>query len=169
MAIRWPLGPLKRLTRGERVRLVLGVLSALLVVALIKQASWSSCPSDLLEFGGSAQYVSHWLWGVRDGGGGHCFPAGHASTGFAFIAGYFCLHEKAPRQARLWLAAALLAGLALGLVQQLRGAHYLSHVLWSGWFCWTSAGICHLLTGYLDRKRPAPAAALLALGNVKRV
>jgi membrane-associated PAP2 superfamily phosphatase len=38
--------------------------------------------------------------------------------------------------ARRWLIAALAAGLLLGLVQQLRGAHYLSHTLWTAWICW---------------------------------
>lgn len=164
LAIRWPVGPLKRVTRSERVRLVLGILLALLVVAGIKQSSLSSCPSDLLEFGGSADYVSHWLWGVSDGGGGHCFPAGHASTGFAFIAGYFCLHDKAPKQARLWLGAALLVGFALGLVQQIRGAHYMSHVLWSAWFCWTSAGASHAVSEYFALRRLAPEPDLTAGG-----
>jgi membrane-associated PAP2 superfamily phosphatase len=27
-------------------------------------------------------------------------------------------------------------GLLFGLVQTLRGAHYPSHTLWTGWICW---------------------------------
>lgn len=160
LSIRWPVGVLRRLTRGERARLLAGILLALLVISVIKQNSLSSCPWDLREFGGSAQYVPHWFWGVSDGGGGHCFPAGHSSTGFAFVAGYFCLHVKAPRQARVWLGAALLAGFALGLVQQIRGAHYMSHVLWSAWFCWTSAGASHVIWEYfLQRRAREPGLA----------
>ncbi|MDO8441804.1 MAG: phosphatase PAP2 family protein [Polaromonas sp.] len=160
VAIRWPVGVLKRLSRGQRTRLVLGILVALLVIAMIKQSSLSSCPWDLTEFGGPAHYVPHWLWGVPDGGGGHCFPAGHASTGFAFIAGYFCLHDQAPRQARWWLGAALFAGFALGLVQQIRGAHYMSHVLWSAWFCWISTGASHVVSEYFALKLRTPELGL---------
>lgn len=156
LAVRWPAGVLQRLSRGERGRLVLGIVLALVVVSLIKQSSISSCPWDLQAFGGPAHYVSHWSWGVADGGGGHCFPAGHASTGFAFVAGYFALQDKAPRQARLWLALALLVGFGLGLVQQIRGAHYMSHVLWSAWFCWASVGASHFIFQYAQQNQTVP-------------
>ena len=33
----------------------------------------------------------------------------------------------------------LIAGLALGLSQQMRGAHFMSHTLWTAWFCWVTA------------------------------
>lgn len=71
-------------------------------------------------------YVPHWS-AVADGGGGHCFPAGHASAGFAFIGGYFVIPERRPRTARIWLQDSLASGLLLGLAQQLRGAHFMSH------------------------------------------
>jgi len=45
----------------------------------------------------------------------------------------------APAVARRWLAAALAAGLVLGVAQQLRGAHFMSHTLWSAWLCWVVA------------------------------
>ena len=61
------------------------VESRLLVVSLIKRASLTSCPWDLAEFGGPAQYVSHWVLGLADGGGAHCFPGGHASAALAFV------------------------------------------------------------------------------------
>jgi membrane-associated PAP2 superfamily phosphatase len=125
------------LDRASRVQLALTVLASVLAVSLLKQASHTSCPWDLQEFGGMAHYVSHWSWGVRDGGPGGCFPAGHASTAFAYLGGYFVLRRVAPRIALAWLAAALVGGLLLGVTQQLRGAHYMSHTLWSGWVCWT--------------------------------
>ena len=71
-----------------------------------------------------------------DGGSGRCFPAGHASAGFGFVAGYFAFARDAPRVARAWLVAALLAGLIFGLAQQVRGAHFMSHTLWTAWLCW---------------------------------
>lgn len=140
LMIRWPLGPFRAMPRADRAWLVVGILLAVLAIQLLKRGSHTSCPWSLTEFGGKAAYVSHWLWGVRDGGRGHCFPAGHASTAFCYLAAYFWLRPWAPRMARIWLAATVVAGLALGGVQMVRGAHYLSHVLWSGWFCWVVGG-----------------------------
>lgn len=141
LMIWWPQGFLRRLTRAERGGMVVGTLLALLAVSALKAASRTSCSWDLAEFGGAATYLSHWRLGLADGGSGRCFPAGHASAGFAFVAGFFWLKDKAPGAARGWLLATLFAGLALGLVQQLRGAHYASHTLWTGWVCWTTAGL----------------------------
>ena len=76
--------------------------------------SATSCPWDLAQFGGVARHVSHWALGVLDGGSGRCFPAGHASAGFAFLGGYFALRHKAPTAARWWLAGAFAGGFVLG-------------------------------------------------------
>lgn len=136
LMVRWPRGVLRRLTVSERWQLVLSALVGVAAVNLLKHGSQTSCPWDLVEFGGRAARVSHWAWTVRDGGPGHCFPAGHASAGFAFAGGWFVLRQRAPRVAAAWLACALLTGLLLGLGQQWRGAHFLSHTLWSAWVCW---------------------------------
>lgn len=92
------------------------------------------------DFGGVARYASHWTgWIYPDGGSGQCFPAGHATTGFAFVGGFFALRHARPRLARVWLWSALTFGMVLGIGQQLRGAHFMSHTLWTGWLCWMTA------------------------------
>jgi membrane-associated PAP2 superfamily phosphatase len=138
-AVRWPFGVLRRLDMRARLRLALSVLAALAAVSLLKNTSHSSCPWELAEFGGAATYVSHWNWTLRDGGSGRCFPAGHASAAFAFLAGWFALRLVAPRAAAIWLVVAAVAGCVLGLAQQWRGAHYMSHTLWTAWVCWSVA------------------------------
>lgn len=152
----WPFGLLRRLHHRQRVQLVLSVLLSLLLINLFKYTSSTSCPWDLQEFGGVARYVSHWAWGRLDGGSGRCFPAGHASAGFAFVGGFFALRHSRPRAARWWLIAAVSAGLALGLAQQVRGAHFMSHTLWTGWLCWCVAWLCDAANGGI---KPAPLAA----------
>ncbi|RZL88291.1 MAG: phosphatase PAP2 family protein [Variovorax sp.] len=134
--IRWPVGILRRLAMRERVQLALTALVSVLAVSLVKFTSHTSCPWDLQSFGGAARYVSHWSWGVQDGGPGACFPAGHASAAFAYLGGYFAFRRSSPAVARAWLIGALVGGLLLGLGQQLRGAHYMSHTLWTAWLCW---------------------------------
>ena len=148
-----PWGALRTLPTADRVCLFLSVLSALLSVTLIKGLSQTSCPWDLQAFGGLAPYVSHWNLWVRDGGGGHCFPAGHAATGVAFMAAYFGLrHNNAPG-AMKWLIVAMCIGFILGISQQMRGAHFMSHTLWTAWLCWTVGWLTHLLFNAIGRKR----------------
>lgn len=108
----------------------------LVVISLVKRASLTSCPWDLAEFGGAAQYVSHWSFGVHDGGGGHCFPSGHASAAFAYLAGGFALSRAYPRPALAWGLAVVVLGVVYGVGQMVRGAHYPSHTMWTGWICW---------------------------------
>ncbi len=160
-AIRWPVGVLRRLTAAARAQLACSALLSVLAVSLLKHASHTSCPWDLQAFGGVASHVSHWAWKVYDGGPGGCFPAGHASAAFAYVGGFFVLRRVSSRAAALWLAAAVAAGLALGIAQQLRGAHYMSHTLWTGWICWTVGFAIELLAAARASRRPAtgPAAA----------
>jgi membrane-associated PAP2 superfamily phosphatase len=102
-----------------------------------KAISSRHCPWDLDEFGGLVPY-SHLLEPLPDGvKPGHCFPAGHASTGFALMAFYFAAYALArPRAARHALLFSLAAGSVLGFGRVLQGAHFVSHVLWAGIFCW---------------------------------
>lgn len=153
LGVWWPIGVLRRIDQEARLQCALSVLVALGVVSVLKALSTTSCPWDLAEFGGVARYASHWALGVSDGGGGRCFPAGHAAAGFSFLGGYFALRRQQPRAARLWLAGALVAGLFLGAAQQVRGAHFMSHTLWTGWLCWTSGWLCDGVAGVLRRRR----------------
>ncbi len=138
----WSPGPGP--TRGQRLYwLGVVVLTALLVPAL-KQVSLSSCPWDLLEFGGTAFYRSHWLLTVADEGPGRCFPSGHAVSAFAFWGLYFLWRDTREKTARRCLWAVLCAGTLFTLTQLLRGAHFLSHGLWSAWVC--AALACTALT-----------------------
>ncbi len=152
-----PVGVLRRLEPRGRVQLAVTVLASVLAVSLVKTHSQTSCPWDLQIFGGMARHVSHWQWGVGDGGPGKCFPAGHASAAFAYMGGWFVFRQRAPRIAVLWLAVALLAGLALGLGQQMRGAHYMSHTLWTAWLCW-SVGFALDALARIRRAEPAATA-----------
>jgi membrane-associated PAP2 superfamily phosphatase len=138
LAVWWPVGPLERLTLRRRVQLAVSTLAAALVVGVLKKASLTSCPWELAQFGGVARYASHWSR-IIDGGTGQCFPAGHASSGFAFLGGYFVFRDIDPRVARRWLLTAMAAGLFLGLGQQWRGAHFMSHTLWTAVVCWVVA------------------------------
>ncbi len=133
-----PTGP-DRATRGLWIG---ATLACLLLIPAIKQVSKTSCPWDLSQFGGLAQHVSHWRWGVADGGSGHCFPSGHAGAAFCFFRQYSLWREHQPALARWLLLGVLAAGALFGWGQLVRGAHFVSHTLWSAWLCWTVCVIC---------------------------
>ncbi|MEJ5992608.1 phosphatase PAP2 family protein [Ramlibacter sp. PS3R-8] len=138
LSVWWPLGVLKQLPQGRRLQLAITTLLAALVVSMLKVGSHTSCPWELNEFGSVARYATHWTL-RRDGGTGRCFPAGHAASGFSFVAAYFAFRPFDRAAARHWLAAAVGAGLVLGLAQQWRGAHFMSHTLWTAAICWIVA------------------------------
>jgi membrane-associated PAP2 superfamily phosphatase len=138
LGVWWPVGPLTRISPSQRLQLAVTTLLGALAVSILKAGSHTSCPWELSEFGGLVHHVSHWRL-QPDGGAGHCFPAGHAASGFTFLGGYFAFRRTDARMARLWLAGAAAAGLVLGLAQQWRGAHFMSHTLWSAAVCWAAA------------------------------
>lgn len=141
-------------TRADHARALLALLAAWTLVPALKQLSLSSCPWSLAAFGGEAQWVSHWRIGVADGGPGHCFPSGHAAGSFGFFAQLWLWAPWRRQRSAMWRwwLLALLAGGALGsLAQVARGAHFVSHCLWSAW-------LCALLTWVL-MLRPRRAAA----------
>jgi len=141
-----PLPLIGRLSPRERSWWLATTLACVLLFPLLKRFSLTSCPWDLAEFGGRAIYLSHWRLGLGDGGSGHCFPSGHASSAFAFLAGYFALRPHEPRAARAWLAVVCTLGAVYGLGQMMRGAHYVSHTLWTAWLSWALTAASYHLT-----------------------
>jgi membrane-associated PAP2 superfamily phosphatase len=126
------------LREHRRLLLYVGLSIALstAAVALLKLVSGKHCPWDLIDYGGLIPYAKL-LGHAATAKPGHCFPAGHASTGFSLLVFYFvgCVRSS-PALARAGLALGLGAGLMLGFGRMLQGAHFLTHVLWSGIVCW---------------------------------
>jgi len=123
----------------RRELLFLGMALALVpaAVSILKLASDRHCPWDTAAFGGFAPYLALLEAAPAGLAPGHCFPAGHAATGFCLMAFYFIgWSARNPALARAGLATGLLAGLGLGFGRMMQGAHFLSHVLWSGIVCW---------------------------------
>ena len=160
MAFR-PMGFWRQMPRLQRIEIVVGITLSLLVVTAIKRVSMTSCPWELEAFGGVATYVSHWAWGVSDGGSGHCFPGGHASSAFAFLAlSLPWLASTQPHERRTGqklLATILLMGLVLGAIQTLRGAHFPSHTAWTALICAATTWANHVFWTWWDMRRQRPS------------
>ncbi len=60
---------------------------------------------------------------------GKCFPAGHATAGFAFMGLFYAFNKRAYRIAGLMVG--LIMGWTAGIYQMFRGQHFLSHTLFS--------------------------------------
>lgn len=124
----------------QRMRLWVIGLSALLVplvTSSLKQASVSHCPWDLARYGGNEPYLRLFEalpFGVP---AGHCLPAGHASSALWLVSLCVLWLPRRPRTALRAVMAALASGGAVGWLQQLRGAHFLTHTLWSVWIACT--------------------------------
>ena len=123
-----------------RLQLRIVALSAVLVPAVtstLKHLSTSHCPWDLLRYGGEQPYVR--LFGAfpADTLPGQCLPAGHASSALWLVALAVCWLPARPSRARAAARLAIGAGATVGYLQQLRGAHFMTHTLWSIWIACT--------------------------------
>ncbi|WP_051304758.1 phosphatase PAP2 family protein [Chitinilyticum litopenaei] len=113
------------------------------VVAACKQFSSLHCPWDIARWGGAAPYLR--LFDSLPAGvsPGQCFPAGHATSGLWLLGLVAIWLPQRPRRALAMTPLLLAPGLALGWLQQMRGAHLLSHTLWSVWLAWAIvAALC---------------------------
>lgn len=120
-------------TRKRPAVVALSFIAVPTVISVLKSQSIHHCPWDLHRYGGYAPYL-RLFDSLPDGvKAGHCFPAGHASSGLWLAAFFVFWLPGRPRMACLMFMAGLLPGLMLGWVQQLRGAHFLTHTLWSAW------------------------------------
>lgn len=154
-----------------RLRIRLLALCAVLApaaVSLLKRASLSHCPWDLARYGGYQPYyrllelVPRWVEA------GHCLPGGHASSALWLVGlAVFWLPHDVRRAA--WVAVSALAfGGLVGWMQQMRGAHFLSHTLWSMWIA--AAILLSLLAAQhawrsVPRTRPAAAPQRIVNGS----
>ena len=102
------------------------MLSTLFIGAL-KSQSTHACPWNMTKATDTG-----FLWNFTTTQG-HCFPGGHASTGFALLTGFFVFRLVQPRRAWFYLFAGLILGFMMGWGQMMRGAHFLSHNLWTAW------------------------------------
>ena len=135
--------PRMRRWRWPLVYLLTATLLSTAAIGLLKRWTNVDCPWDLLRYGGSKSYYSLFMHRPSALATAKCFPAGHASAGYAWIALYFVFQSMRPHWRWWGLGFALGLGLIFGIAQQLRGAHFLSHDLWSLMVCWLVALLLH--------------------------
>lgn len=123
------------------------------LIATLKHLTTLPCPDALAGFGGTRAWVSLSRVFSPELPAGRCYPAGHASAGYAWICLAF-LFPFGSRSFFLALCPGLLLGMIFGVTQQLRGYHFLSHDILTLALCWTTSG---LLASALCRRRESGA------------
>lgn len=121
-----PIARLLPWTRRETLYLIVCLAGIPLLVGTGKNLTRVHCPSELIRYGGTEEY--HRILSTDKSYNKvppHCFPAGHASGGFALLAFYFI------RRNPWMLLPGMIYGWTMGLYQMFKGAHFLSHTLFT--------------------------------------
>jgi len=151
---------LVRLRRWRRPALFLTLAIALGTgsVALGKAVINRHCPWDYERYDGKVPFVKLFTPAPAGAKQGHGFPAGHASGALSLMGCYFIfVSGRRRRLALAGLAAGVLLGGVFGFGQLVRGAHFVSHNLWSAAICWFVALFLYAFV-FRGRLLPEPAA-----------
>lgn len=125
-----------------------------LLVGSLKQVTNVDCPWDLARYGGTRPFVHIFEDRPDELPRAACFPGAHSSSGFALLCLYFLGLPRSRRRSLAGLATGIGVGALFSFAQQARGAHLLSHDLWSAFIAW---GICLALYHYAWRGNVSPA------------
>lgn len=115
--------------------LLLTVAVSTLLVGFLKKHSGVSCPWEFSIYGGSLDYLPVFKQLTVHNGSG-CFPAGHVSAAYAWLGLFYVMLSYKPHWRFPALLLVIVCGLSFGIAQQLRGAHFISHDLWTLAICW---------------------------------
>ncbi|MEJ2454028.1 MAG: phosphatase PAP2 family protein [Candidatus Thiodiazotropha sp.] len=144
--------------RGIRI-VVLSLMLVPMSVSALKATTNVACPRSLQAFDGELPYVKvleSYPPGSRPDSRQRCFPAGHASGGFALMSLMFLF--RTPQRRRYALLFGLSAGWITGFYKMVIGDHFFSHTLFSMFLAWFIINLIVLAEGRIFRKRP-PAVA----------
>ena len=136
---------------GMRIVLLARILVPACIGAL-KNTTNVACPRDLGQFGGDGVYAG--IFGRyqktdQSKAKYRCFPAGHASGGFALLSLFFLFQD--PRNRRRALLAALATGWIMGTYKMLIGDHFLSHTVTTMLLAWLIVNVVALADSRIFR------------------
>jgi membrane-associated PAP2 superfamily phosphatase len=119
-------------------------LGSLLVISVLKRTTTLPCPWSIKQFGGGADYVFIQDLFSSAYPVAECFPAAHSSGGYGFLCLGFVALVLGRSMSKGFLFPTLV-GLLLGGTQIVRGAHFISHDLFTAGislcFAWVFAEV----------------------------
>ena len=129
--------------RRMRLFLFVAMLAVPSTVGILKHYSERPCPWDTDRYSGTLPHLKLWESLPAGAKPGQCFPGGHSSGGFGTMAFFFLWWGRSRAKAYAALAGGFTLGMVMGWGQLMRGAHFLSHNLWSAWVAWAVILVLH--------------------------
>jgi membrane-associated PAP2 superfamily phosphatase len=130
-----------RLVKEYKKGIIIVVLSAVFIpvsVGALKKETNMPCPKNEIRYGGNYPKTAVWESYEEDfkykDQKIKCWPAGHASGGFALLSLFFLFKSK--RNKTLALGFALSVGWSMGVYKMLIGDHFLSHTVITMLLAW---------------------------------
>lgn len=121
---------------------------SVLTIVVLKTLTTLPCPWNVQQFGGDSVYLMLREVFSQNYPAGRCFPSAHASGAYGLmgLAYFAAVHGKS-----FWAVALsiLTLGALYGGVQVARGAHFISHDIFTLLLCWLVAALAAPL--YLKR------------------
>ena len=123
----------RRFVQEYKKGLIIVLLSAILVPLLIgslKAITNTPCPCNIIHFNGTypeTKVFDSYPKDFKQKSKVKCWPAGHASGGFALMALFFLF--KTPKNQKRALIGALIIAWSMGIYKMLLGDHFLSHTI----------------------------------------
>lgn len=122
-------GKFKEYHRGLLIVVISSILVPM-VVGGLKKTTNMPCPHAETRYGGNIDRIPVWEQYTdenRPSDHKECWPAGHASGGFALLSLYFLFKRR--RNKRIVLATGLTVGWTMGVYKMMVGDHFLSHTM----------------------------------------
>ena len=121
-----------KLVNDYKRGIIIVVLSAIFVPAItgfLKGETNMPCPKDEIRYGGVYPRIAVWQSYTSEFKLHHkkskCWPAGHASGGFALLSLIFLFHKK--KNKIIAGSVAMVVGWSMGLYKMVIGDHFFSH------------------------------------------
>ena len=146
-----------KLVRNYRKGLLIVLLTAILVPSVVgelKTITNMPCPRDLSSFNGNYPHIKlfeHYPKEFHQPERMRCYPAGHASGGFALLSLFYLF--KTARKRRYALLLGMGVGWSTGIYKMLIGDHFLSHTLVTMILAWLIASAMAWLVEIIDSVR----------------
>ncbi len=111
------------------IALVIAIGDGVIVNLILKTFWGRPRPREIIQFGGTLQYVPLWSFGT--GGENSSFTCGHCAAAWSFIVlGFLFLHRNRVK-ATLVFIAVFVYGTLMSVTRIVQGGHFLSDAIWS--------------------------------------
>jgi membrane-associated PAP2 superfamily phosphatase len=152
LIIGWKKPFLSRYRKGFLIVLLSSIFVPV-VVGSFKAVTNIPCPKNLEIYGGNYPHTCVWekypsTFCQKDKI--KCWPAGHASGGFALLSLYYLFHKR--RAKIVAVSGVMVVGWSMGTYKMLIGDHFLSHTVITMIMAWLIISSIVALLGRLERK-----------------